>query len=275
MMQPSPSTLTGPASLLAGARHDRIEPREDLRGFGGLHGGLTLALLAAAMSTAMPDLVLRSITGRFHRGIHEPAEVTLGPWTRGRTVAMGSASAATTLGVGADAVATFGTGRGRTGPRTAPPVPPAPPPDDCEVFTIPVEFVPVTQHLEIRPVGPNRPFAAGAEPTLTAWVRLVEDDAPPDAGRFVMLADALAPSWSSVLDTLVPVPTLEMTVRPGDGLARAHSPWVLLHAATRRESAGWVDELIDGWGPDGEHLGSAHQLRLVLSPADDAADAAG
>jgi hypothetical protein len=39
---------------------------------------------------------------------------------------------------------------------------------------------------------------------------------------------------------------------------------VLLHARTRAASGdGWIDEEIHAWGPDGTHLGSAQQLRLI------------
>lgn len=76
--------------------------------------------------------------------------------------------------------------------------------------------------------------------------------------------DALAPSFAAVLAELRMVPTVELSVRPGDGLARASSPWVLLSARTLSATAdGWVDERIDGWGVDGAHLGGAQQLRLV------------
>lgn len=125
------------------------------------------------------------------------------------------------------------------------------------------------RYTEIRPVGPNRPFAGGVEPELTAWIRLVDDDRPPDAHRFVLLMDALAPSYAAILTTPTLIPTVELTVRPAAMLAAASSPWLLLHARTHMASAtGWVDEQIDAWGPDGTHLGSAHQLRLVVGGTD-------
>nr|WP_275563840.1 acyl-CoA thioesterase domain-containing protein [Streptomyces sudanensis] len=129
---------------------------------------------------------------------------------------------------------------------------------------MPPEFVPISVSMEIRPVGTARPYAGGPDPELVAWVRLLEDDAPPDVFRFVFLMDALAPSYAAVLSELVLVPTVELTVRPGAGLAGASSPWVLLRARTLAATpGGWVDEQIDAWGPDGTHLGTAHQLRVV------------
>ena len=83
-----------------------------------------------------------------------------------------------------------------------------------------------------------------------------------------MLADALAPAYSAVLSDLVMVPTVELTARPGVGIASSSSPWVLLRATSDAVAAdGWVNERIDAWGPDGTHLGGAHQLRVVVAPA--------
>ncbi|MFC6561097.1 hypothetical protein [Nonomuraea cavernae] len=114
------------------------------------------------------------------------------------------------------------------------------------------------------PRGTNRPYAGGAEPELTAWIRLLEDDEPPDVHRLALLMDGLAPSYAAVLSELALLPTVEFAVGPAIGLLRTASPWVLLRARTHRASAdGWVDEGIDAWGPDGDHLGSARQLRLV------------
>jgi hypothetical protein len=119
--------------------------------------------------------------------------------------------------------------------------------------------------MEIRPVGHNRPYAGCPEPELTAWIRLTEDDEPPDAYRLLLLMDALAPSYAAVLTDLQLIPTVELTVRPGQGLQHASSPWILLQARTRWANPdGWMDEQIDAWDPDGIHLGSAHQLRIAL-----------
>ena len=150
------------------------------------------------------------------------------------------------------------------GPPLAPLSPPAPPPESCEVFEIPPEFVPISVFWQIRPVGANRPYAGGTEPELTAWVRLLEDEEPPDVHRLILLMDALAPAYAAILPSLRLIPTVELTVRPGAGVATASSPWVLLRARTRSaDASGWNEEIIDAWDPAGVHLGSAHQLRLL------------
>lgn len=135
----------------------------------------------------------------------------------------------------------------------------------CEERPRSAAFVPFARHTQIRPASGERPFAGGSTPELLAWIRLVGDDEPPDAHRLIVLLDALAPSYAAVLDTPAPIPTIELTVRPGDGLAGNTSPWVLVRATTVATAGGWIDERLDGWATDGTHLGSAQQLRLLVA----------
>jgi len=52
---------------------------------------------------------------------------------------------------------------------------------------------PYAQRTETRPVGSARPFAGAREPELAAWVRLVDDDLPPDEVRLmIFIAEAHA-----------------------------------------------------------------------------------
>jgi len=144
-----------------------------------------------------------------------------------------------------------------------PPMPNVASPDRCEPFAIPTEFVPISRHLEIRPTDDHRPFAGGDVATLTAWIRLVEDDEAPDALRLITLLDALAPSYAAVLSDLVAIPTIELSVRISSRGALATSPWILLRASTLLVDGNWLDERIDAWAPTGEHLAAANQVRLV------------
>ncbi|RAY12320.1 thioesterase family protein [Actinomadura craniellae] len=222
--------------------------------------------MVAAMSERAPGARLHSVTGRFHRPVGGAFAVEAAVARTGRTITGLSAQATTEKGVHAEATAIYGTAPSGGWPVFAPEPPAAPPPEECELFAIPPEFVPISVYMQIRPVGPNRPYAGGKEPELTAWIRLVEDDRPPDLLRFILLMDALAPAYAAVLSDLVLVPTVEFTVRPGDALATAASPWVLLRARTRAAGPdGWNEEEIDAWGPDGAHLGSARQLRVARS----------
>ncbi|MGW1073744.1 thioesterase family protein [Streptomyces sp. NPDC002537] len=262
-MTNAPSSLS-PVELLRRPVGEWIDAGTHLNGFGGFHGGLTLALMTAAMRSEVPDIPLRSVTARFQRTIGDEFRVETSLARAGRTVTAMTARAVTAKGTHVEASAVFGAPKPAEWRTFAPTAPTAPPPEDCEIFAIPPEFVPISRYLEIRPVGTARPYAGGPEPELVAWIRLLEDERPPDAARFVLLMDSLAPSYAAVLSTLALVPTIELTVRPGENLERAASPWILLRARTRTAgSDGWVDEEIDAWGRDGAHLGSARQLRII------------
>ena len=142
-----------------------------------------------------------------------------------------------TAGVGDEvyihASALWGTDEGNAPSTFSPTAPDVPPPDQCPVFAIPPETVPFGQHVEVRPVGPARPFTGGPTAELIAWIRLVADDQPPDELRMITLIDALAPSYAAVVTAPVAVPSTEITVRPGAALRVASSPWVLVQAITR------------------------------------------
>lgn len=259
-----PEAPASPGALLAGPTGGIIDPGAKLGGFGGLHGGLLLALMVSAMSEQAPGVRLHSATSRFYRPVSGEFSIKADVTRRGRVVSVLCAEVASDRGVHAQATAVYGSSQSGDWPAVIPEPPSAPPPLECETFSIPPEFAPISEFMEIRPVGPNRPYSGGPDPELTAWIRLLEDDQPPDVLRFVLLMDGLAPSYSAVLANLVLIPTVELTVRPGDALIKAASPWVLLRARTRVAGLeGWSEEVIDAWGPDGSHLGSAQQLRVV------------
>jgi Thioesterase-like superfamily len=253
-----------PGVLLGQAVPGHLVLGEHLRGFGGIHGGLALALMTSAMQRQATGEPLRSATARYHRAIAGEFRIEVTSIRSGQAVRTLAARATGQKGLYADATGVFGPPLRAGWPLVAPRPPAAPSPADCEVFPVPSEFVPISAYLEIRPVGPSRPYGAGTEPALTAWVRLREDDHPPGTSRLILLMDALAPSYAAILSTLAPIPTVELTVRTSENLTRASSPWVLLQAQTRAASAdGWIDEEIQAWGLDGAHLGSAQQLRLM------------
>jgi Thioesterase-like superfamily len=261
-----PPPIPPPGAFLRQVDDGPITAEGHLWGFGGLHGGLTLAVLATAMRQHAPDATrLRSATIRLHRPLTEAFTVKTTTVRSGRVTTL--AAHASNGGVThAAASAIFGAERPASFPTVAPAPPAASSPSACEPFVVPPEFVPISAYTEIRPIGPNRPYAGGADAELTAWVRLTEDDQPPDAYRLILLMDALAPSYAAVLTDLQPIPTIELTVHPGPGLQHTCSPWVLLHARTGSAGTdGWSNEQIDAWDPSGVHLGTAHQLRLARS----------
>lgn len=265
MTATTPLAPATPGALLADPPLDRIAVRPDLYGFGGLHGGFAIASLTAAMQSRAPAGELHSVTARFHRALRDDAAIETAVPHVGRTTTTVAAQALTDRGPAIDAVAVFGRPRRNPWPEVVPGAPDAPRPEELAVFAVPTELVPFAAHVEVRPVGTNRPYVGGHEPELTAWLRLVEDDAPPDLRRLLVLADSLAPSYAAVMDAPDLVPTVELTVRPSPALAEARSPWVLVRATTRAATAGgWIDEALDVWGADGTHLASSHQLRLVV-----------
>jgi len=242
----------------------RLSP--DLWGFGGVQGGLALALLTAAMQRQAGGRVLRRVSAQFQRPLRDEFDIEVEDDGSGKNVSWRSARARAKGVVSVAANGVFSV-PGREGmPIVAPPRPAVPPPDDCPPFVIPPEFVPFAQKTEIRIAGAARPFTGAPEAELTAWLRLVEDDVPPDDGRLIVLMDSLPPAYSVMLTELVPIPTVTFTVTPAAGLARASSPWVLFRARAGAVNAdGWQFEHTDAWGPDGTYLGRGEQLRLVMA----------
>ncbi len=244
---------------------DTVTLAPSLWGFGGVQGGLALALLTLSLQRRAEGRELRQVSARFQRPLRGEfrMESTL---EVGRTVAWGTARALLGSRSAIDATAIYASRQDGRWPLQAPSAPGAPGPVECPIFTVPPEFVPFASRTEIRPVGAARPFGGGEEPELVAWLRLVDDDRPPDVARLLVLMDSLAPSYAARLTAPVAIPTVSFSFVPGTGLARASAPWVLLRARTDLASNdGWLHERLDAWSPDGLHLGSAEQLRLVAS----------
>src|SRR5580658_5378267 len=90
-----PSMETVAAALPPGRWLDQVDPVADqpieppaqLWGFGGLHGGLTLALLAKQMYPSEEAGVMRSATVRLHRPINQVFTVAITRPRRGRASA--------------------------------------------------------------------------------------------------------------------------------------------------------------------------------------------
>lgn len=254
----------------------REAPRH-LWGFGGLHGGLAVGAMVAAMreTVGTTGAPLRSVSGRLHRAVREPFTVDVAADAETRSTASFSAKLrpagqpgerATSTPVPpaalASATALFGSDAPVASPTLSPAAPAVPAWHEGSLFNPPPSFVPVAESYELRVTGTNRPFAGGTDPNLTAWVRLTEDDLPPDDLRLLFLVDALAPSYAAILQAPQPIPTVELSAHfSGE---RAVSPWVLIEARTPIATAGgWITETINVWGEDLTHLAEARQLRLV------------
>lgn len=242
----------------------RLSLGRSLWTFSGAHGGLVLAMLTTAMRERAAGRRLRQVSGQFRRPLRGEFELEVVDEGVGKTVTWSSAHAKAKGAAAVSASAVFASGALELAP-FAPVMPSAPPPSQCPVFTVPEDFVPFARRTEIRPVGSARPYSGGDQPELVTWLRFVEDDLPPDDERLIVLMDSLAPSYAAVLSALAPIPTVTFSVTPGAGLAGASSPWVLLRARTEvSRGDGWLVERLDAWTPDGAHLGSGEQVRLVM-----------
>ncbi|SAK15356.1 hypothetical protein UA18_01232 [Burkholderia multivorans] len=260
------SNVNSISQVLAAGRASQqcIELDPSWWGFGGVHGGVALGLLTAAMCARTEGHALQQVSGRFHRPLREPFTLHVMDQGTGKTVSWWAAHARVNNQIVISASAVFAAAAARPGTAATPSMPTVPLPSACPVFTVPREFVPFAGRMEIRPIGRARPFSRGANPELMAWLRLIDDDLPVDPIRLVVLMDSLAPSYSAVLDTPTPIPTVTFTVTPSAGLGSTESSWVLLRARTEFcRNDGWLLERLDAWAPNGNHLGSGEQLRFI------------
>lgn len=238
---------------------------EDLHGFGGLHGGIGVAMGAQRLrdSVGDDDKPLRSVHARFVRPIRNSLSIEDTQHQKGRLVDSAATSLSTDGKLALMIDATFGR-PSMVAVADQPSMPDVKEPAEYDEFMIPTEFVPFAQFLEIRPTTVDRPFAAGESSQLQAWIRLLDDEVV-DLARLIVLFDSLAPSAAASLTDFVAIPTIELTVRPSPNLSRTSSPWILLDTVSVVSEDGWVDETLTAWGPNGDHLGSARQLRLMTS----------
>lgn len=252
------------ASLLFSESPSVLEVPSFAWGFGGLHGGLALSLVASSMRRTVPEHSLRSITGQFHRPVRDTFAIESQVVRSGR-----NASAISATGTGADGVcvtasAIFGPDQERCAPVFAPAAPDVPGPDSLPALRLD-EQIPVLSQVDLRPVGPIEIYGGLADPVMTAWMRVKGRDAPIDPYSVLFFLDALPPSYTAVLTQPRPSPTLEFSAHVTSSVPTSH--WVLVRSRTVRASeGGWLTESIDAWDPDGAHLGSAQQLRLAVKP---------
>ena len=233
-------------------------------GAGGLHGGLALSLIASSVRRSFSDHSLRSITGHFHRPVRDTFAIESRVIRSGNSVGAVQATGSGSAGIALTATAVFGSEQEYGVPVYAPEAPDVPGPDSLPPLRGLEDKVPVLSQVDLRPVGAIRPYAGAADPTMTAWMRVKGRDAPVDPCSVIFFLDALPPSYTAALTDLRPVPTLEFSAHVTASVPT--SPWVLVQSRTvRASSGGWVTELIDAWGPEGAHLGSAQQLRLAVA----------
>jgi acyl-Coa thioesterase superfamily protein/acyl-CoA thioesterase superfamily protein len=252
------------ASMLFSPPREAIEIPSFAWGFGGLHGGLALALVASSMRNGVPEHSLRSITGQFHRPIRGTFAIESRVIRTGRNTGALQATGTGSEGICLTATAIFGSDQESGAPVYSPDAPDVPGPDSLPTLEL-ADKIPVLSQIDLRPIGEVRPYAGAAEPTTAAWMRIKGRDAPIDPYSVIFFLDALPPSYTVVLTQPRPAPTLEFSAHVTSSVPT--SPWVLVQARTvRATEGGWLTESVDAWDPDGVHLGAAQQLRLAVTP---------
>lgn len=145
----------------------------------GVHGGYALAL-AAKLAQTEDASSPRALHGTFISPLlaDQALDATVTDLRRGRSSADVRVELHASARRAVDVVATFD--RRRAGPDFERfPAPKVLPPDACDDFALPVELVPFTSHIEVRPTNDARPLSGGSDPELTAWIRLVGPDLEP------------------------------------------------------------------------------------------------
>jgi len=234
---------------------------ESWRGFGGIHGGLVVAALLRGAARAL-DATPVAVTAHLY------APVAAGPLTVDAEVVMGGRSAGVRARLGDAATAGVRLARSPGTTVAWPPGPVSPPDVDPETLPpleIPVDFVPFSQYLDIRPINSARPFAGGETPEFDVWIRLTADiDLTPQETAAVLL-DALPPGLYATRTAPVPIPTIEFSAHfpPGTPPSR----WYRLRHRTAWATDDLCVDEAELHTETGELAGQARQLRRILGGA--------
>lgn len=228
------------------------------RSFDGIHGGLVVATTLRAATEATGALPV-AVSAHFNRPVPPgPADLTVSVERDGRTV-----SSLVILDDSVTSLVRLTRDAGTTTLPAARVEPCATDPEATPRLEIPVDFVPFSQHLDIRPINEARPFGGGDVPEFDVWIRLDATLGFTGAELSAVLLDALPPALYATRTTPVPIPTAEFsahfvpTVRSG-------SPWHRL----RHRTVWATDTLcVDETGlftDDGRLTAQARQLRRIL-----------
>lgn len=240
-------------------------------GFGGLHGGILSAMLLGRMRSAV-DVSFRPVelTTQFIVPTREMPSFHVSVLRRGRRNAQVTATATAPDGsIVATADAVFAACADTPITHRLSPGPPSgvTPIESASPIVIDPQFMPLATAFEIRPATSTLPYTGGEDAELCAWIRLT-GPAPEPQSRLLILADALAPSYAATLSVLAPIPTVRMAVHFAPTTQSIDDEWVLLRARTpHADDDGWLSESLDLWTPDGVHLASSTQLRIVRPTA--------
>ena len=224
----------------------------------GPWGGYVAALFTKAISDAVPELSLVSLTVHFVRRF-APGHASLAVTIESRGSRAGHVTARLCQGdrPGAVAVATVG-----NNPQddfvTDFACPAAPPPDEVRRRT--ESSHPYMQHLDVRPTVLVRPWAGHQDGTLAGWIRLAEPR-PLDLPLVAALPDGWTPgTWARLTQPAGKV-TVDMTIHFRAALPQSGDGWCFIRVRTRHVERGFADEECEIWS--GERL-LAQSRQLVL-----------
>ncbi|MDH6680520.1 acyl-CoA thioesterase [Rhodococcus sp. LBL1] len=227
------------------------------RAFDGIHGGMVLAAMlraAAAATGAVPA----AATAHFYAPLRPgPIDMTVHPGPTGR-------SPGVQVRAGAAAMGLVRLSRGVAAARHAPSIETVVDPDSLTGLDVPIDFVPFSQHLDIRPINAARPFAGGPDPEFDVWIRLRPGSEFTGVERAAILLDAMPPGLFATRTAPVPIPTVELTAHFAPAAVSPTGPWHRL----RHRTVWWTsDECVDEtelFTTDGELAAQARQLRRIL-----------
>ncbi|MFJ2837449.1 acyl-CoA thioesterase [Nocardia sp. NPDC087230] len=236
------------------------------RGWTGPHGGALAGLLIeTAQRASTRDQPVRAAEIRF---LGRPATGAFTLRTTehvvGRSTTIldvvaeqnGVAVAAASITLGAASTTAIAAHCARPAPTVAAP-------QECALFPLPPQIVPVGAHFVIRPAAGPLPLSGADEAMMCAWIAL-DPALPLDAPSLAVLADALPPGLFPLLTAPVAVPTVTLSLQLHTDTARRAEAPVLVRAAAVSAGDGWTVDDTDIWDRDGVLLATARQTRRVL-----------
>lgn len=237
----------------------------DWNSWQGRHGGLVAGLAAEVAAATWPGAAVKAITAHFSRQ-SDDSSFSFTPVIRkqGRLVRVVEISVTQAGAEVMTAVVTLAIEPPEEAAQWfAAAAPASLPPDRCQNFEFDRRFLPVGEHLDIRPCGGSFPLTGAPHPWMLAWVTIVPQT-PVGPGAAVLMCD-LAPGVYPMLTAPVAGPTVEMTVHlcaelgsaPGTGPALASQH----NSSTARN---WSVDDTSLWDSAGRLIAQARQVRRIV-----------
>ena len=269
-------------SMLESAAHGgTVEVEEGWTQGRAIYGGLTGALLLAAMKGKLRDLAgstgspvgvppLRSLTVSFvGPAATGPVEVEAEILRVGSNVTQCQATVRQSDAIVATALAAFG--RHRESSISVPPAHPTPEltdPSTIEPFPYMKDLTPeFYRFVELRQVGGQMPFSGAESADLSGWTSLREAPERLEEEHLVLLTDAWPPAPLQMLDGFAPGSsltwTIELVAEVGPDVVPADAN--LAYAATTDAARdGYAHTHAMVWRPDGELLAISRQTITIF-----------